>query len=249
MTQQEKIDYSGLIEELGGTVSETQYYDSTCTHVVVGTPTRNEKYLAALASGKWVLHKSYLEACRQAEEFVQEDEHEWGSGTDLTKLSAQTVKLALAATRWRQQLQEARQNTDYNVQVGAFEGWKVLLCVDVNREAGFKRLLEAGAAQVLCSRPPFSNVENATHAFLEINKIRKSPDLNVDITGMAESNVLCLKPEYIAEYLMSESEPDADRYIIAEAKAFYQCAAEPSTPMKRKSCMSETPGSKRSRRH
>ena len=36
MTQQEKIDYSGLIEELGGTVSETQYYDSTCTHVVVG---------------------------------------------------------------------------------------------------------------------------------------------------------------------------------------------------------------------
>ncbi|XP_070547179.1 DNA topoisomerase 2-binding protein 1-like isoform X2 [Ptychodera flava] len=222
MTQQEKIDYSGLIEELGGTVSETQYYDSTCTHVVVGTPTRNEKYLAALASGKWVLHKSYLEACRQAEEFVQEDEHEWGSGTDLTKLSAQTVKLALAATRWRQQLQEARQNTDYNLQVGAFEGWKVLLCVDVNREAGFKRLLEAGAAQVLCSRPPFSNVENATHAFLEINKIRKSPDLNVDIRGMAESNVLCLKPEYIAEYLMSESEPDADRYIIAEAKAFYQ---------------------------
>ena len=36
-----------------------------------GSPMRNEKYLASLASGKWVLHKSYLEACREQEKFVQ----------------------------------------------------------------------------------------------------------------------------------------------------------------------------------
>lgn len=36
-----------------------------------GIPTRNEKYLAALATGKWVLHKSYLEACRVEGAFVE----------------------------------------------------------------------------------------------------------------------------------------------------------------------------------
>lgn len=36
-----------------------------------GIPTRNEKYLAALATGKWVLHKSYLEACRVEKAFVE----------------------------------------------------------------------------------------------------------------------------------------------------------------------------------
>lgn len=37
----------------------------------LGKPTRNEKFLASVASGKWVLHKSYFEACRQERQFVQ----------------------------------------------------------------------------------------------------------------------------------------------------------------------------------
>ncbi|XP_077996567.1 DNA topoisomerase 2-binding protein 1-A-like [Glandiceps talaboti] len=218
MTQQEKIDYSGLIEELGGTVSETQYYDSTCTHVVVGNPTRNEKYLAALASGKWVLHKSYLEACRQSREFVQEEDHEWGSATDIQKLPLQTAKLALAATRWRKRLQDARQSTDRSVQVGAFAGWKVILCVDVQREHGFKRLLQAGAAQVIHSRPPFTTIEGASHAFLDMNKIRKSAEKLVEMEDLVDNGVRCLKPEYIADYLMLDPLPEPDRYYVDEAR-------------------------------
>ena len=32
----------------------------------LGKASRTEKYLGACAAGKWVLHKSYLEECRQA---------------------------------------------------------------------------------------------------------------------------------------------------------------------------------------
>ncbi|XP_036791308.1 DNA topoisomerase 2-binding protein 1-like isoform X1 [Oncorhynchus mykiss] len=32
---------------------------------------RNEKYLAAMAVGKWILHRSYLEACRSVGHFIQ----------------------------------------------------------------------------------------------------------------------------------------------------------------------------------
>nr|XP_006821607.1 PREDICTED: DNA topoisomerase 2-binding protein 1-like [Saccoglossus kowalevskii] len=251
MTQQEKIQYGALIEELGGTVSETQYYDRTCTHVVVGSPTRNEKYLAALASGKWVLHKSYLEACRQAEHFIDEYEHEWGNATDLSNRNPQTVKLALAATRWRQRLDEDREASDGGV-VGAFKGWKVLLCVDANREAGFKRLLEAGAAQVLCSRPPFTSSEHATHAFLDMGKIRKSK-LNVDIAGLVDCGVMCLKAEYIAEYLMVDPLPSAHKYYVDEAREIIQTTNSSEfsagTPIKRKAVDDEPSESKRSKRY
>ena len=34
-------------------------------------PTRNEKYLACVAAGKWVLHRSYMDKCEEAKLFVQ----------------------------------------------------------------------------------------------------------------------------------------------------------------------------------
>ena len=39
--------------------------------VCLGNPTRNEKYLACVAAGKWILHKSYFEACRREGDFVE----------------------------------------------------------------------------------------------------------------------------------------------------------------------------------
>lgn len=56
---------------LGGVVLDKQSFDPSCTHIVVGTPLRNEKYLAAMAAGKWILHRSYLEACRSLGHFIQ----------------------------------------------------------------------------------------------------------------------------------------------------------------------------------
>ena len=58
---------------------------------------RNEKYLASVAAGKWVLHKSYLEASREAGFFVAEESHEWGTEQEPTKLT-------LAVRRWRKKL-------------------------------------------------------------------------------------------------------------------------------------------------
>ena len=38
---------------------------------VTGQPARNEKYLSCIASGKWVLHKSFFEACRKEGKFAR----------------------------------------------------------------------------------------------------------------------------------------------------------------------------------
>lgn len=61
---------SQFFSPLGGLVIEKQSFDPSCTHIIVGHPLRNEKYLASVAAGKWVLHRSYLEACRTAGRFV-----------------------------------------------------------------------------------------------------------------------------------------------------------------------------------
>ncbi|XP_003342122.1 DNA topoisomerase 2-binding protein 1 isoform X1 [Monodelphis domestica] len=232
LNPQERIDYCHLIEELGGLVLEKQCFDPSCTHIVVGHPLRNEKYLASMAAGKWVLHRSYLEACRAAGHFVQEEEYEWGSNSILDALTGITVqqrKLALAAMRWRKRIQKKQEE---GIVEGAFSGWKVILNVDQSREAGFRRLLQSGGAKVLPghSVPLF---KEATHLFADFNKL-KPDDSRVNIGEAVAHKVNCLKPEYIADYLMQESPPSLECYSLPEAVSFLQNNKETAAGLSQK---------------
>nr|XP_002814104.3 DNA topoisomerase 2-binding protein 1 isoform X4 [Pongo abelii]XP_054408622.1 DNA topoisomerase 2-binding protein 1 isoform X4 [Pongo abelii] len=232
LNPQERIDYCHLIEKLGGLVIEKQCFDPTCTHIVVGHPLRNEKYLASVAAGKWVLHRSYLEACRTAGHFVQEEDYEWGSSSILdvlTGINVQQRRLALAAMRWRKKIQQRQES---GIVEGAFSGWKVILHVDQSREAGFKRLLQSGGAKVLPghSVPLF---KEATHLFSDLNKL-KPDDSGVNIAEAAAQNVYCLRTEYIADYLMQESPPHVENYCLPEAISFIQNNKELGTGLSQK---------------
>uniref|UniRef100_A0A3Q3F945 DNA topoisomerase II binding protein 1 n=1 Tax=Labrus bergylta TaxID=56723 RepID=A0A3Q3F945_9LABR len=212
LSPQERIDYSHLIEELGGVVLDKQSFDPTCSHIVVGTPLRNEKYLAAMAAGKWILHRSYLEACRSVGRYIQEDEYEWGSSSILDALpsiTSQQRRLALAAMRWRKTLQGRSE------QEGAFSGWTVMLNIDQSRESGFRRLLQSGGAKVLPGPSP-SLYKEATHLFADFNRL-KPGDFRVGISEASSHGVTCLKPEYIADYLMQEPTPPIELYHLTEA--------------------------------
>lgn len=214
LNPQERIDYSHLIEELGGVVLEKQSFDPSCTHVIVGHPLRNEKYLAAMAAGKWILHRSYLEACRAEGHFIQEDQYEWGSSSILEALpsiNSQQKRLALAAMRWRKTLQGCSNKE------GAFGGWIVMLNIDQAREAGFRRLLQSGGAKVLPDPSP-SLFKETTHLFVDFSRL-KPGDVRVDISEASAHGVKCLKPEYIADYLMQEPSPSMDAYYLPGAAA------------------------------
>uniref|UniRef100_A0A8C9XRR4 DNA topoisomerase II binding protein 1 n=1 Tax=Sander lucioperca TaxID=283035 RepID=A0A8C9XRR4_SANLU len=200
LSPQERIDYSQLIEELGGVVLDRQSFDPSCSHIIVGTPLRNEKYLAAMAAGKWILHRSYLEACRSVGRFIQEDEYEWGSSSILDALpsiTSQQRRLALAAMRWRKTLQGCSEHG------GAFSGWTVMLNIDQSRESGFRRLLQSGNAKVLPSPSP-SLYKETTHLFADFARL-KPGDFKVNVSEATSLGVTCLKPEYIADYLMQNN--------------------------------------------
>ncbi|XP_071103201.1 DNA topoisomerase 2-binding protein 1-like [Haliotis cracherodii] len=245
MQHDERVDYGALVEQLGGKLLDSQHFDTSCTHLVVETPARNEKFLACVAAGKWVLHKSYFEACRREGHFVKEECHEWGSDATrniMLNMNAQCSKLAAAAYRWRQKVKEMKKVAP-NCR-GAFEGWQVILCTDKNRESNFSRLLQAGGAQVLPLKPPFSSDVTATHAFLELNKVKLSQD---DLENLIKSHIHCLKPEFIAAQLTEDPSPNPDDYSPPEITAL-RASLPDSMPMKRKGSVTEGSG-KRPRRH
>ncbi|XP_063778445.1 DNA topoisomerase 2-binding protein 1 [Pseudophryne corroboree] len=221
LTPQERIDYCQLIEELGGVVIDKQCFDPSCTHIIVGHPLRNEKYLASMAAGKWVLHRSYLEACRAEKHFIQEDDYEWGSSAILnavSSISMQQRMLAEAAMRWRKKLQKIKQGL--GTVEGAFSGWRVILNVDQAKEAGFKRLLQSGGAKVFVGHSS-SLFKEATYLFADFSKL-KPEDAKVNISDAAAQGVNCLKPEFIADYLMKDPPPPASNYCLPDAVPFLQ---------------------------
>ncbi|XP_075936605.1 DNA topoisomerase 2-binding protein 1 isoform X1 [Anarhichas minor] len=238
LSPQERIDYSHLIEELGGVVLDKQSFDPSCSHIIVGTPLRNEKYLAAMAAGKWILHRSYLEACRSVDRFIQEDEYEWGSSSILDALpsiTSQQRRLALSAMRWRQTLQGRSE------QEGAFSGWTVMLNIDQNRESGFRRLLQSGRAKVLPSPSP-SLYKEASHLFADFSRL-KPGDFRVDVSEATAHGVQCLKPEYIADYLMQEPNPPIELYHLTEAAS----EEAPGTPSRKRKAAADNSRLKKTR--
>uniref|UniRef100_A0AAR2JN48 BRCT domain-containing protein n=1 Tax=Pygocentrus nattereri TaxID=42514 RepID=A0AAR2JN48_PYGNA len=208
LSPQERIDYSHLIEVLGGIVLEKQCFDPSCSHIIVGFPLRNEKYLAAMAAGKWILHRSYLEACRAEGHFLPEENFEWGSRSILDavpSISSQQRRLAQAALRWRKALQGR----------GAFGGWTVMLNIDHARDAGFRRLLQSGGATVLPAPSP-SLYKDTTHLFADFSRLGPG-DVRVDVAEATACGVSCLRPEYIADYLMQDPSPPMDAYYLPGA--------------------------------
>ncbi|KAM3928055.1 DNA topoisomerase 2-binding protein 1 [Leptodactylus fuscus] len=244
LNPQERIDYCQLIEELGGIVLDKQCFDPSCTHIIVGHPLRNEKYLASMAAGKWVLHRSYLEACRAAKRFLKEDDYEWGSALVLNALSGinpQQRVLAQAAMRWRKKLQRIKE--DAGSVEGAFSGWRVILNVDQSKEPGFKRLLQSGGAKVFAGHSP-SLFKETTHLFADFSKL-KPEDARVNISEAAAQGVNCLKPEYIADYLMKEPLPSPTNYFLPDAAPHLQIAN--TTLSRKRKTAGESSDVKRSR--
>ncbi|NXJ83930.1 TOPB1 protein, partial [Trogon melanurus] len=249
LNPQERFDYCHLIEELGGVVLEKQCFDPSCTHIVVGHPLRNEKFLASMAAGKWVLHRSYLEACRGAGCFVQAQDYEWGSNSILNVLPGINVnqkKLALAAMRWRKKIHKGRQET--GVVEGAFSGWKVILNVDQTKAAGFRRLLQSGGAKVFSGHSA-SLFKEATHLFADFSKL-KPEDARVDVAEAAAQGVSCLKPEFIADYLIQDPPPPMESYCLPEAESYLPNNTDLGTGLSQKrKALGEMSRVKRSRMH
>lgn len=71
MSEEKRQHYSKVVEELGATVTHCPTFNPEVTHLVAESLSRSERTLAAIASGKWVLHDSYLDHSHRAGHFLK----------------------------------------------------------------------------------------------------------------------------------------------------------------------------------
>lgn len=129
----QRISFPTVLEDLGAKVLRaTNTWDDSSTHLIIGSLTKSEKFLAACAAGIWVLRPSYVAACVNARSLEHEATHEWHPGWC-------EEALAKAPRYWREQRRRG---------VRPFSGWKVLLVADQKRIVGLRNILVAGTAEV-----------------------------------------------------------------------------------------------------
>uniref|UniRef100_H2Z8T8 BRCT domain-containing protein n=1 Tax=Ciona savignyi TaxID=51511 RepID=H2Z8T8_CIOSA len=229
VTPEQKAEYASIIQELGGKYLERDYFDPSCTHLIVKNPARNEKFLASLSSGKWILHTSYMEACRSARAFVKEEDYEFGNPSfEWTARNETEALLVASAYRWRQGLNRGS--------TGAFHGWKVILHVSDRHLPGFARLLECGSGSVVAKSLPYTDpIGGVTHAIIDPNKAKQIN--SSEIERLVRAGVHCCIPECIAEFLMKSPQPAPETLYLPIVKSMIAEFGEvpgSETPSKRR---------------
>ncbi|KAL5962723.1 DNA topoisomerase 2-binding protein 1 [Taenia solium] len=170
MNQDEKVRYQAIITELGADLDSGMTVGETTTHLIINSPSRCEKCLMCMASGKWILHKSYLDACATASTWLPEEAYEWGGpGTEplLIQLSPAPNRSGSTGGLSYDQLRDLARAARYwrKTGGGAFKDWRVVFASGCDRESSFRRIIEFGGGKVLASGPPYPPAEQVTHAF------------------------------------------------------------------------------------
>ncbi|XP_025419492.1 DNA topoisomerase 2-binding protein 1 isoform X2 [Sipha flava] len=194
--------YEDAINKLGAQVLQSASFCEDVTHVLMSQPSKSEKYLCSLASGKWILHPSYIDACLEKNCFLPEDKYEWGN--PLSDLSLSTP-LHGAGYRWRSKISSG--------QPAAFKGMKAVLLTSEIRYQALKRLIEAGDGEILHK----NELLNSTHCIVD----HGHGDIPVPLNEIAVKGILLLPAPFLADTLLKDPAPDAKKCLIPEYQAFY----------------------------
>lgn len=216
-SDEQKMRYASIICELGGVLLTSKAYSPGMTHLVLFQALKNERYLAALASGKFILHAAYLDESAKAGKFLDEEEYEWGgplTESCLMNLSTASTKShkgkgqqAYAPRRWRQRIAQDPEHK------GAFSNWRVAIYASASKEAAYVNILTAGGATIVPATVVCASLEagEITHALFDTGMAKGVP---LDL--LIKSGTLCLKAEYMAIFLIDDPVPPAQKFYIPE---------------------------------
>ncbi|XP_032667662.1 DNA topoisomerase 2-binding protein 1 isoform X2 [Odontomachus brunneus] len=207
--------YERVIRELGGDVSMDASFDNSATHLLCIRPSRNEKMLGSIASGKWVLHCSYLRDSEREGRFLDEEEYEWGnpkSKDTIPELNGEIERaIAAAAYRWRLKLLKKPN--------GPFSDMVALLLVAEEKYDQFKRLIVAGGGSVMQARPPYDTSPSGrkiTHCFVNVRQVNQP----IDWAMLASKGILCFLPQYLSDYLTATIPLSPRDCVLPEFKKY-----------------------------
>ncbi|KYM95649.1 DNA topoisomerase 2-binding protein 1-A [Cyphomyrmex costatus] len=211
----DRIVYEQVIRDLGGDVSTDANFDNSATHLLCIRLSRNEKMLGSIASGKWILHCSYLQDSKREGRFLDEEEYEWGNPKSKNKIPVSSGELenaiGAAIYRWRLKLQK-----DFN---GPFSNIVALLMVSEEKYDQFKRLIEAGGGLVMQAKPPYDaspSGRRITHCFVNVKQVNQP----IDWAMLASKGILCFLPQYLSDYLIAVTPLNPRDCVLPEFKKY-----------------------------
>ena len=174
------------------------------------------KMLGSIASGKWILHYSYLDDCIKANELLQDVKpYEWGNPDNdfLLNVKDQEKQLAATAFRWRKRI-------GLDKTKGPFSGIKAIVHTTDARKGAFKRLIVLGKGTVLENvKTPYLDAKGATHCLAEPKKL---PSQKLDYEALAKQRVAVVGPLYIHEFLVSGPSPNVEDFILDDYTAHWK---------------------------
>ncbi|XP_076755410.1 mutagen-sensitive 101 isoform X1 [Xylocopa sonorina] len=211
----DKSAYEQVIKDLGGDVSLDPNFDASATHLLCIRPSRNEKMLSSIASGKWILHCMYLRDSEQEGYFLDEEKYEWGNPKSKSIIPDPTGEIeetiAAAVYRWRLNLLKEPHGPFYNM--------VALILASAEKYDQFKRLIEAGGGKVVQARPPYDTSptgKKITHCFVNIRQVSQP----IDWAMLASKGILCFMPQYLSDYLTAQTPLNPRECVIPEFKKY-----------------------------
>ncbi|XP_015431486.1 PREDICTED: DNA topoisomerase 2-binding protein 1 [Dufourea novaeangliae] len=204
-----------VIKDLGGDVSLDASFDMSATHLLCMRPSRNEKMLGSIASGKWILHCMYLQDCEQEGKFLDEEKYEWGNpkskGVIPDPAAEVEEMIAAAAHKWRLKLLKEPN--------GPFHNMVALILATGEKYDQFRRLVETGGGKVVQARPPYDTSpkgKKITHCFVNAKQVSQP----IDWAMLASKGILCFMPQYLSDHLTTRTPLNPRECVIPEFKKY-----------------------------
>ncbi|CAH1971985.1 unnamed protein product [Acanthoscelides obtectus] len=212
LSDKDRKEMTFMIESLGGVVSELANYDPACTHLICPKPCRNEKPLACMAAGKWILHSNYIYESKKRMKFLNEEEYEFGNPKSAGNFDVPEDIERSRLTRshwWRKEI--ARRGYK------AFNDMRAIIFAE--KREPILRVIEAGGGVVVDVKPPFDDHVHATHCLIDNKYV--SSDLSAYIP-LAEQGIYLVPTVYVSDYLYNPSKEIKDCIIPYFAKYYFR---------------------------
>ncbi|TPX62397.1 hypothetical protein PhCBS80983_g00582 [Powellomyces hirtus] len=203
----DRVRIGRIMKDLGGIVLDVECWHPEATHLIIRTPARTEKCLAATAAGIWVMQPSYIQACKNAGYFVDEAPYEWTANMDTPEEEKPVFN---APKRWRLKLGNFKR--PQGPRVPSFEGWRVLLALGAAKREGFKRLLLAGGAEVFMDPHVFSELPRKDRTYIITDQSGSELRVQAVLRDLAAAHIPFVDSNYCGQYLFDDIPPDPGQF-------------------------------------
>lgn len=205
ISHEDREKLSNDLKELGANISTLSNYDPEATHLICSKPGRNEKALACMAAGKWILHVSYVIKSKEAGHFLDEEEFEFGNPKAKKNISFEEKDGCIY--QWRKEV--ARRG------YGAFHDMRAIVVSE--KKDSLANVIEAGGGVVVKVDPPYDDPVHATHCLLEVKLIKNFEPY----VPLVKQGIKCLNTLYISHCLMKVNSEDIRDYIVPYFSNYY----------------------------